>query len=104
MCSRSGGGATCERGGAEHVFVCNRLNDESRKLISRLGSAMIQSLGFRDNWVFVGGKGAAVTSHFEKVPAAESRLGDSAEQVTRSPHCPERCPVVLLPKTKGTLH
>ncbi|XP_034443694.1 protein FAM3C-like isoform X1 [Hippoglossus hippoglossus] len=44
----------------------SKLNDEGRTLITQLGSSMIQSLGFRDNWVFVGGKGAAVTSHFEK--------------------------------------
>ncbi|XP_060932328.1 protein FAM3C-like [Limanda limanda] len=43
-----------------------KLNDEGRKLITELGSSMIQSLGFRDNWVFVGGKGADVTSHLEK--------------------------------------
>ncbi len=50
------------------LLTCfNRLNEDARKLIAELGSTSIQSLGFRDNWVFVGGKGAAVKSNFEKV-------------------------------------
>ncbi|XP_071317596.1 protein FAM3C isoform X2 [Trachinotus anak] len=43
-----------------------KLNDEARTLIAELGSSQVKSLGFRDNWVFVGGKGAAVKSNFEK--------------------------------------
>ncbi|XP_035646069.1 protein FAM3C-like [Oncorhynchus keta] len=43
-----------------------KLNEEARKLIRELGSSAIQSLGFRDNWVFVGGKGADVESTLEK--------------------------------------
>ncbi|XP_029614624.1 protein FAM3C isoform X2 [Salmo trutta] len=43
-----------------------KLNEEARKLIRELGSSAIQSLGFRDNWVFVGGKGADVASTLEK--------------------------------------
>ncbi|XP_040894895.1 protein FAM3C isoform X2 [Toxotes jaculatrix] len=43
-----------------------KLNEEARKLIAELGSSVVQSLGFRDNWVFVGGKGATVKSNFEK--------------------------------------
>uniref|UniRef100_A0AAY5JYL4 ILEI/PANDER domain-containing protein n=1 Tax=Esox lucius TaxID=8010 RepID=A0AAY5JYL4_ESOLU len=46
-----------------------KLNQEARKLIRQLGSSAIDSLGFRDNWVFVGGKaaeGAYVKSTFEK--------------------------------------
>lgn len=35
--------------------------------MAELGSTAIQSLRFRDSWVFVGGKGAAVDSSFEKV-------------------------------------
>uniref|UniRef100_A0A4W5M1N5 Zgc:101783 n=2 Tax=Hucho hucho TaxID=62062 RepID=A0A4W5M1N5_9TELE len=42
-----------------------KLNEEARKLIRELGSSAIQSLGFRDNWVFVGGKGD-VESTLEK--------------------------------------
>ncbi|XP_076877641.1 protein FAM3C isoform X2 [Brachyhypopomus gauderio] len=34
-----------------------RLNDEARTRIGELGSSYISVLGFRDNWVFVGGKG-----------------------------------------------
>ncbi|TNN83290.1 Protein FAM3C [Liparis tanakae] len=44
-----------------------RLTKEARQLISDLGSSSVTSLGFRDNWVFVGGKGAAVHSSFEKL-------------------------------------
>ncbi|XP_024235512.1 protein FAM3C isoform X2 [Oncorhynchus tshawytscha] len=44
-----------------------KLNEKARKLIRELGSSAIQSLGFRDNWVFVGGKGADVESTLEKV-------------------------------------
>ncbi|XP_070763976.1 protein FAM3C-like [Enoplosus armatus] len=44
----------------------SKLNEDAKKLISELGSSAVRSLGFRDNWVFVGGKGAAVKSSFEK--------------------------------------
>lgn len=44
-----------------------RLNDEARKLIAELGSTSVTSLGFRDSWVFVGGKGALMKNNFEKV-------------------------------------
>ncbi|XP_044048224.1 protein FAM3C-like isoform X2 [Siniperca chuatsi] len=44
----------------------SKLTEEAKKLISELGSSAVQSLGFRDNWVFVGGKGATVKSNFEK--------------------------------------
>lgn len=43
-----------------------KLNDEARKLISELGSSSINSLGFRDNWIFVGGKGIKTKSPFEQ--------------------------------------
>ncbi|XP_068448788.1 protein FAM3C-like [Clinocottus analis] len=39
-----------------------KLTKEARQLISELGSSSVNSLGFRDNWVFVGGKGAPVQS------------------------------------------
>ncbi|MBN3313846.1 FAM3C protein, partial [Atractosteus spatula] len=51
-------------------FYCcfpSRLNDEARKLISDLGSTSISTLGFRDNWVFVGGKGIKTKSPFEQL-------------------------------------
>uniref|UniRef100_A0A3B5ME26 ILEI/PANDER domain-containing protein n=1 Tax=Xiphophorus couchianus TaxID=32473 RepID=A0A3B5ME26_9TELE len=44
-----------------------KLNEEARTLISDLGSSVIHSLGYRDNWVFVGGKGTTGKSNFEKV-------------------------------------
>ncbi|XP_069028938.1 protein FAM3C-like isoform X2 [Embiotoca jacksoni] len=44
----------------------SKLSKDARQLISDLGSAAVHSLGFRDNWVFVGGGGALVRSSFEK--------------------------------------
>lgn len=43
-----------------------KLNDEARKLITDLGSSIINSVGFRDNWIFVGGKGIKTKSPFEQ--------------------------------------
>ncbi|KTF87238.1 hypothetical protein cypCar_00035556, partial [Cyprinus carpio] len=43
-----------------------KLNDEARNLIADLGSSSIGILGFRDNWVFVGGKGIKTKSPFEQ--------------------------------------
>ncbi|CAO2602684.1 Protein FAM3C [Lemmus lemmus] len=43
-----------------------RLTDEARRLIGELGSSSITSLGFRDNWVFCGGKGIKTKSPFEQ--------------------------------------
>ncbi|NXS79312.1 FAM3C protein, partial [Erpornis zantholeuca] len=43
-----------------------RLNEEARKLIAELGSTSITNLGFRDNWVFCGGKGIKTKSPFEQ--------------------------------------
>ncbi|XP_036005075.1 protein FAM3C isoform X2 [Fundulus heteroclitus] len=43
-----------------------KLNDEARKLITDLGSSAVGNLGFRDNWVFVGGKGIKTKSPFEQ--------------------------------------
>ncbi|RXN17817.1 FAM3C [Labeo rohita] len=43
-----------------------KLNDEARNLIAELGSSTISILGFRDNWVFVGGKGIKTKSPFEQ--------------------------------------
>lgn len=44
-----------------------RLNDEAKSLISNLGSTTINTVGFRDNWIFVGGKGIRTKSPFEQV-------------------------------------
>ncbi|KAF6725010.1 Protein FAM3C [Oryzias melastigma] len=43
-----------------------KLNDEARKLIAELGSSAVGNLGFRDNWIFVGGKGIKTKSPFEQ--------------------------------------
>ncbi|XP_028668923.1 protein FAM3C [Erpetoichthys calabaricus] len=43
-----------------------KLNDEARKLLSDLGSSTISTLAFRDNWIFVGGKGIKTKSPFEQ--------------------------------------
>ncbi|XP_028306828.1 protein FAM3C [Gouania willdenowi] len=43
-----------------------KLNDEARKMISELGSSSITNLAFRDNWIFVGGKGIKTKSPFEQ--------------------------------------
>ncbi|XP_048012322.1 protein FAM3C [Megalobrama amblycephala] len=43
-----------------------KLNEEARNLIADLGSSSISILGFRDNWVFVGGKGIKTKSPFEQ--------------------------------------
>ncbi|XP_064795046.1 protein FAM3C-like [Oncorhynchus masou masou] len=44
----------------------SKLNDESKKMIGELGSSSISTLGFRDNWIFVGGKGIKTKSPFEQ--------------------------------------
>lgn len=43
-----------------------KLNDEARQLISDLGSSVISTLGFRDSWIFVGGKGIKTKTPFEQ--------------------------------------
>lgn len=43
-----------------------KLNDEARNLIADLGSTAIKNLAFRDNWVFVGGKGIKAESPYEQ--------------------------------------
>ncbi|CDQ86666.1 unnamed protein product [Oncorhynchus mykiss] len=44
----------------------SKLNDESKTMIGELGSSSISTLGFRDNWIFVGGKGIKTKSPFEQ--------------------------------------
>ncbi|KAG7497223.1 FAM3C [Solea senegalensis] len=46
--------------------AATKLNDEARTLIAELGSSVISSMGFRDNWIFVGGKGIKTKSPFEQ--------------------------------------
>ncbi|KAK7891772.1 hypothetical protein WMY93_023735 [Mugilogobius chulae] len=52
---------------ASYDEPASKLDEEARKLILELGSSSVKTLGFRDNWVFVGGKGANVQSPFEKI-------------------------------------
>uniref|UniRef100_A0A8C9VV95 FAM3 metabolism regulating signaling molecule C n=1 Tax=Scleropages formosus TaxID=113540 RepID=A0A8C9VV95_SCLFO len=47
--------------------AATKLNDEAKQLISELGSSSISTLSFRDNWIFVGGKGIKTKSPFEQV-------------------------------------
>ncbi|XP_078270026.1 protein FAM3C-like [Rhinoraja longicauda] len=44
-----------------------KMNDEAKKLFTELGSSLIFSLGFRDNWVFVGAKPIKGKSPFEQI-------------------------------------
>ncbi|XP_049623022.1 protein FAM3A isoform X2 [Suncus etruscus] len=54
------------------VFVASyddpatKMNDETRKLFSELGSRNVRDLAFRDSWVFVGAKGVHKKSPFEQ--------------------------------------
>ncbi|XP_031418973.1 protein FAM3C-like [Clupea harengus] len=43
-----------------------KITAEARELIAELGSSAINSLAFRDNWVFAGGKGITGKSPFEQ--------------------------------------
>lgn len=51
---------------ASYDEPASKLNEEARKLIVEMGSSVIKTIGFRDNWIFVGGKGASVPTTFEK--------------------------------------
>ncbi|XP_078517636.1 protein FAM3D isoform X2 [Lissotriton helveticus] len=43
-----------------------KLNVEARKIFTDMGSSFASKLGFRDNWIFVGGKGLKSKSPFEE--------------------------------------
>ncbi|KAJ1110007.1 hypothetical protein NDU88_007362 [Pleurodeles waltl] len=43
-----------------------KLNDEARKIFTDMGSSFSSKLKFRDNWIFVGGKGLKSKSPFEE--------------------------------------
>lgn len=66
-----------------------KLNDEARKLISDLGSTIITQLGFRDNWIFVGGKGIKTKSPFEQhiKNSAETNKFDGWPEVLEMEGC-----------------
>ncbi|XP_027719515.1 protein FAM3D [Vombatus ursinus] len=44
----------------------SKLNPEARKLLTALGSAYAESIGFRDSWVFLGAKDIKGKSPFEE--------------------------------------
>lgn len=44
-----------------------RMNDKVRAQFTELGSSHVSSLGFRDNWIFLGAKGLKGKSPFEEV-------------------------------------
>ncbi|XP_075772679.1 protein FAM3A isoform X2 [Pelodiscus sinensis] len=54
------------------VFVASyddpatKMNEETRRIFSELGSSVAKDLGFRDSWVFVGAKGVQDKSPFEQ--------------------------------------
>uniref|UniRef100_A0A452J716 ILEI/PANDER domain-containing protein n=1 Tax=Gopherus agassizii TaxID=38772 RepID=A0A452J716_9SAUR len=54
------------------VFVASyddpatKMNEETRRIFSELGSSVAKELGFRDSWVFVGAKGVQDKSPFEQ--------------------------------------
>lgn len=51
---------------ASYDDPATKLNEEAKKLIADLGSSSVHNLAFRDNWVFVGGKGIKTKSPFEQ--------------------------------------
>lgn len=51
---------------ASYDDPATKLNDEARALLTELGSSYATKLGFRDNWIFLGGKGLSAKSPFEE--------------------------------------
>ncbi|XP_066469088.1 protein FAM3D [Tiliqua scincoides] len=51
---------------ASYDDPATKLNDEARALLTELGSSYATKLGFRDNWIFLGGKGLTAKSPFEE--------------------------------------
>lgn len=66
-----------------------KLNDEARKLIGDLGSTIVTHLAFRDNWIFVGGKGIKTKSPFEQhiKNSADSNKFDGWPEVLEMEGC-----------------
>lgn len=42
------------------------MNDELKQLFTKLGSSYVNSIGYRDNWIFIGSKGINGKSQFEE--------------------------------------
>ncbi|XP_054833144.1 protein FAM3D [Eublepharis macularius] len=51
---------------ASYDDPATKLNDKARQMLTELGSSYAGKLGFRDNWVFLGGKGLKGKSPFEQ--------------------------------------
>ncbi|XP_034264676.1 protein FAM3D [Pantherophis guttatus] len=51
---------------ASYDDPATKLNDEARKIFSDLGSKYASQIGFRDNWIFLGGSGLKNKSPFEQ--------------------------------------
>ncbi|KAM4720855.1 protein FAM3D isoform 2-T2 [Rhinophrynus dorsalis] len=51
---------------ASYDDPATKLNDEARDLFTSYGSSFAKKLGFRDSWVFVGGRGLKNKSPFEQ--------------------------------------
>uniref|UniRef100_A0A670Y1U6 FAM3 metabolism regulating signaling molecule D n=1 Tax=Pseudonaja textilis TaxID=8673 RepID=A0A670Y1U6_PSETE len=51
---------------ASYDDPATKLNDEARKLFSDLGSKYASQVGFRDNWIFLGGSGLKSKTPFEQ--------------------------------------
>ncbi|XP_061478064.1 protein FAM3D [Rhineura floridana] len=51
---------------ASYDDPATKLNNEARTLFTELGSSYATKLGFRDNWIFVGGKGLKNKTPFEQ--------------------------------------
>ncbi|MBZ3880261.1 Protein FAM3A [Sciurus carolinensis] len=77
------------------VASCNdpvtKMNEETRKLFSELGSRNAKELAFHDNWVFVGAQGVQNSSPFKQSPSpgwVEVCVSPTGHSLTRptSPH------------------
>ncbi|XP_060617000.2 protein FAM3D [Anolis sagrei] len=51
---------------ASYDDAATKMTDEARKMLTELGSSYAYKLGFRDNWIFLGGKGLKNKSPFEQ--------------------------------------
>uniref|UniRef100_A0A8C3S3P4 FAM3 metabolism regulating signaling molecule A n=1 Tax=Chelydra serpentina TaxID=8475 RepID=A0A8C3S3P4_CHESE len=77
------------------VFVASyddpatKMNEETRKIFSELGSSVAKELGFRDSWVFVGAKGVQDKSPFEQVSPPTPPVSPSPGPQPPSSPCPQ---------------
>ncbi|CAK8685463.1 unnamed protein product [Clavelina lepadiformis] len=62
-----------------------KLDDEAKQTFANIGSAHAKELGFRDNWVFVGGASMKKPSGFEQIiknDKEKNKYGDWPEAIT----------------------